>query len=856
MLVLLHDPHSEKQFALVRPHAILQTMKKILCGAMLLLVPFLKAETGHEAWLRYAPLKEVARGKYASLPACVVVLGNSAILSKAQEEMIRGVRGMLSRTLRAEKELPKESAIILATTTSLQSAAPTLAVPRIGKDGFWLAQADFRGTRSLVIASPDERGVLYGTFALLGKIAREQDLAALHEVQQPSAPIRWVNQWDNLSGTIERGYGGPSIFFENNNVKADLSRVSEYGRLLASLGIRGCTINNVNANPRVVQDDFLPQLARIADEFRPWGVQLAISIDLSSPQKIGGFGTFDPLDPRIFDWWQKRVELIYRHIPDFGGFTVKADSEGRPGPSSYGRTPADAANMLARALKPFGGILFYRAFVYDHNLDWRNLKNDRARAAYDIFHPLDGKFADNVIVQIKHGPIDFQAREPVSPIFGGLQQTNAAVELPVMQEYTGQQKHLVYLMPYWKNILDFDLQAKRPGTVVKDILAGKSFNRSLNGYVAVVNVGMDANWLGHPMGLSNLYGFGRLAWNPDLTAAAIADEWTRLTFGSDPKVVQTITAMLLRSWEVYERYTGPLGAQTLTDITGSHFGPGVEASERNGWGQWHRADEKGIGMDRTVATGTGFTGQYAEAVAKIYESLQSTPDDLLLWFHHVPYTHRLQSGKMVIQHIYDVHYEGAANAEGYVAQWQSLNGLVDEERFHFIRALLEFQAGHARVWRDAICNWFHKTSGIADEKDRVGRHPDRVEAETMRMTGYRPMNVLPWENSSGGKGIECTVPEGCAASFTFDRAAGWYDMDIEYFDQNNGVSKYRVAVNDQWIDDWMADNNLPARKPGGDSSSRRRIRGVALRPGDEIRIEGIPDRDEHAAIDFVAIKRK
>jgi alpha-glucuronidase len=825
-------------------------MKKLILLAVFL-PGLLRAETGREAWLRYARIPADDRLKYASLPASVAGLGDSAVIGKAREEMIRGVRGMLGRTLRLEKALPEENAIVLGTVASLKSAAPTLAVPVIGKDGFWLATATVRGRRCIVITSHSERGVLYGVFVFLSKVARGQGVSELNEVQQPYAPIRWVDQWDNLEGTIERGYGGPSIFFENNNVPSDLSRVSEYGRLLASVGIQGCAINNVNANRRVIQDAFLPQLARVAEAFRPWGVQLSVSVDLSSPKRIGGLDTFDPLDPRVSEWWQKRVDAIYRLIPDFAGFVVKADSEGRSGPSSYGRTPADAANMLARTLKPHGGILFYRAFVYDHNLDWRNLKNDRAKAAFDIFHPLDGKFDDNVIIQIKHGPIDFQVREPVSPLFGGLRKTGAAIELPVMQEYTGQQKHLCFLIPSWKEVLDFDLQANGPGTPVKDVLAGKSFETGRGGFVAVVNVGRDENWLGHPMGMANLYGFGRLAWNPNLSARTIAEEWTRLTFGPDLKVVQTVTGMLLNSWSVYESYTGPLGAQTLTDILGSHFGPSVEASERNGWGQWHRADEKGIGMDRTVATGTGFTGQYASAVARIYESLDTTPDNLLLFFHHVPYGYRLHSGKTVIQHIYDSHYEGAERAEEFVSRWQSLQGRVDEQRFQEILAKLEFQAGHARVWRDAVCNWFYKVSGIADAGNRVGHHPDRIEAESMDLQGYVPMDITPWENASGGKGIQCMSAAGCTASFRFDRAPGWYDMDIEYFDQNNGESKFRVLLGDRVVNEWVADNKLPARRPGADSSTRKRIREIALRPGDLIRIEGVPDWEEHAGLDFV-----
>ncbi|MGH9549513.1 MAG: alpha-glucuronidase family glycosyl hydrolase, partial [Terriglobales bacterium] len=401
---------------------------------------------------------------------------------------------------------------------------------------------------------------------------------------------------------------------------------------------------------------FLPQLARIADVFRPWGVRLAVSVDLSSPKAAGGLDTFDPLEPRVVEWWKRKVEKIYQQIPDFGGFVVKADSEGRAGPSSYGRTPADAANVIARALRPHGGVLFYRAFVYDHHLDWRNPKNDRARAAYDIFHPLDGKFDDNVIIQIKYGPIDFQAREPVSPLFGGLEKTNQGIELQVTQEYTGQQRHLCFLPPMWKEILDFDLRVNGGVTPVKDLVAGKTFHRPAGAFVGVVNVGMDANWLGHPLAMANLYGFGRLAWEPDLSAETIAEEWTRLTFGNDAAVVKTISGLQMASWHAYESYTGPLGAQTLTDILGSHYGPGIESSERNGWGQWHRADHEGVGMDRSMATGTGFVGQYPAAIQRLYESEKTTPDNLLLFFHHVPYTYVLRSGKTVIQHIYDSHY--------------------------------------------------------------------------------------------------------------------------------------------------------------------------------------------------------
>jgi alpha-glucuronidase len=829
-----------------------------ICTVLLSLgfaVTCVRAETGADAWLRYAPLEKLAAGMYSDLPVTVVVLGDSPVLNSAKTELLRGVHGMLGRSLREVRSLPRERAIVIGTLAALQGGSPNfLASTELKDDGFLLSTEKFHGVECLIVAATTERGVLYGVFALLSKIAREESVSALHETQQPSAPIRWVDDWDNLDGRIERGYAGPSIFFENGNVRADLTRAGEYARLLASIGINGCAINNVNANPRVLEDDFLPQLARVADIFRPWGVRLSISVDLSSPKVIGGLDTFDPADPRVAEWWKKKFDLLYAVIPDLAGVVVKADSEGRLGPATYGRTPADAANVIARALAPHHGIVFYRAFVYNHHLDWTNPKNDRAKAAYDNFHPLDGKFDDNVIIQIKHGPIDFQVREPVSPLFSGLEKTNEAIELQVTQEYTGQQRHLCFLPTMWKQVLDFDMHAGEQATPVKDIVAGETFHRPIGGFVAVVNVGMDANWLGHPLAMANLYGYGRLAWNLNLDSKTITEEWTRLSFGNDPTVVQTISRMLLASWPIYESYTGPLGAGTLTDIVGAHFGPGVESSERNGWGQWHRADHDGVGMDRTAATGTGYVDQYRAPVAKMYESLFTTPDELLLFFHHVPYTYVLHSGKTVIQHIYDSHYAGAEQAANLVQQWRTMKGRVDDERYAEVLKRLEFQAGHAIVWRDAVCNWFFQISGIPDKLGRVGHYPGRIEAEAMQLQGYVPFEVVPRETASGGKAVECAPPmQKCSASFHFDGAAGKYEVDVEYFDQNNGKSKFRVLVGEKVVDEWIADDHLPATKPGGDSSTRRRILGLALRPGDMIRIEGVPDGEEHAALDYVEI---
>jgi alpha-glucuronidase len=835
----------------------------LLCLAAILLTlsPPLAAQSETDAWLRYAPLDSSLRTQYQSLPSVVYAAGDSDVIRNARYELERGLRGMLSRSMREASGVPREPAIILGLLPALRAADPFLPLPKtIPPEGFSLVAVPLRGAPSILITAADDRGVLYGTFALLRLIATGHSLDQLQLLEEPAAPIRWVNQWDNLNGTIERGYGGPSIFFENGSVRPDLTRAGQFARLLASLGINGCAINNVNADPRILSPDFIPQLARVAAAFRPWGVKLGVAVDFASPKSTpapgspGTLDTFDPLDPRVVKWWQAKADEIYRAIPDFGGFVVKADSEGRSGPSAYNRTQSDAANVIARALRPHGGILFYRAFVYDHHLDWRNPKNDRARAAADVFHPLDGRFDSNVVLQIKNGPIDFQVREPVSPLLGALEKTSEAVELQITQEYLGQARQLVFLAPMWKAILDFDMHAAADATPVKSLVAGRVFHQSLGGFIGVSNVGADANWSGNVLSPANLYAFGRLAWNPDLDAQQIAAEWTRLTFGNDPRVAETIVAMQLGSWAEYEGYTGPLGAGTLTDITGNHYGPSVEASERNGWGQWHRADSDGIGMDRTVATGTGFIGQYRPEVARRFESLDDCPDELLLFFHHVAYTHRLHSGLTVIQHVYDSHYLGAQIAEENVLKWQSLHGSVDEPRYSAILHLLEYQAGAAEVWRDAICNWFKRESGIADDLGRVGNHPGRVEAEAMTLSGYSVVDVTPWEAASAGKAVECPrTATGCEASLKYPGVAGVFDVDVEYFDTNNGVAKFKFFVAGKLLDEWVAGNTLPTTKLDGSSSVRRRIHSVALQPGDEIRIGGIPDGGDRAALDYIQI---
>ena len=833
----------------------------MMTTALLVAAPALPAQTADMAWLKYRPL-----GKPLSVPTRVVVLGQGPLERSAASELERGLLSL------SAKSSASPGTIVLGTARQMrarQTAASTLS-----PEEFLIAWNPSARTRELDIAGGSDRGVLYGVFALLRSLAQGEDMSHTTLRERPALLIRWVDEWDNPDGSIERGYAGRSIFFEGGNVREDLAPVAEYARLLASIGINGCNVNNVNAAPQLLDADHLRQLARVADTMRPWGVHLAMSVAIASPQIIGGLSTYDPADPAVKAWWAAKVNEIYALIPDFAGFTVKADSEGQPGPASFGRTPADAANTLAATLAPHGGVVLYRAFVYDHHLDWRNPKADRARAAYDIFHPLDGKFAPNVIVQTKEGPIDFQAREPVSPLFGGLTRTSQAMELQITQEYTGQQRHLVYLAPMWKQVLDFDMRVGGAHTPVQEILARKG----LGGMIGVAGVGRDA-WLGSPLALANLYAFGRLAWNPNLTPKQIADEWIRQTISTDAAVVSTVGKMLMQSWPAYESYTGPLGLQTLTDITGSHYGPNIESSERNGWGQWHKADHEGVGFDRTVATGTGFVGQYQPEVARMYESAATTPDDLLLFFHHVPYTYTLHDGKTVIQYLYDSHYDGAAQTSEFVRDWTSLKDRIDPALYNNVLPRLQYQAGHAIVWRDAVTQYFLKLSRIPDAQGRTGHYPGRLEAEDARLMGYKVVDVTPWEDASRGKAVSCQgeapgkgtgfsphisnqiekgalAPEGklCSAEWTYTGPAGRYNIAAQYFDLQGGAAQFTLEVGGQPVAAWTANATLPSRHPHGDNSTRYTAACVELKPGEVIRIEGTPDGADPAALDYVEVQ--
>ncbi|WP_169082417.1 alpha-glucuronidase family glycosyl hydrolase [Paenibacillus sp. PL91] len=676
----------------------------------------------YKAWIGYQAIGDAAlRKREAERFRWIASSDNDETVRAAVSELVTGIGSMFGADPQAEKHGLAENGIILGTfqqNDRLREICGDAAI-RLGADGFVIRTSG----AVTAIGAHTAAGVLYGAFHLLRLLAHGRASTDLDVIESPANGLRMINQWDNIDGSIERGYAGQSIFYRENAISFSLERIRDYARLLASVGLNAISINNVNVHKlesRFVTKEYLPQIAELASIFRVYGIKLFLSINFASPIEVGGLQTADPLDPEVRGWWRERAAEIYESIPDFGGFLVKADSENRPGPFTYDRNHADGANMLAEALELYGGVIIWRCFVYNCKQDWRDRSTDRARAAYDHFMPLDGAFKDNVILQIKNGPMDFQVREPVSPLLGAMKRTNQIIELQISQEYTGQQRHLCYLVPQWKSVLDFETFAKGQGEAspVRRIVDGSAYGRPYGGFAAVSNIGDDANWTGHPLAQANLYGYGRLAWNPQLSSEEIAEEWVMQTLGSDEAVVSNVCGMLMESLDIYESYTAPLGVGWMVSPN-HHYGPSVDGYEYDKWGTYHFADRYGIGVDRTVKSGTGYTSQYFGGNAEVYESLDRCPDELLLFFHHVPYTHVLKSGNSVIQHIYNTHFEGADRAEKQAAAWRLLRNLVDEEMYAQVEARLLEQAEHAKEWRDTINTYFYRKSGIADELGRT-----------------------------------------------------------------------------------------------------------------------------------------
>ncbi|MCL2203172.1 MAG: alpha-glucuronidase [Defluviitaleaceae bacterium] len=569
-------------------------------------------------------------------------------------------------------------------------------------------RGDLAGLR---IAGGSEKGLLYGAYGLLARLCLGEPVETLNILEKPTVAHRVLNHWDNADGTIERGYAGKSIFFQGGRIGYDLPRLKDYARLLASIGINEISVNNVNVYPdsaKLITEEGLPDLAKVAEVFRPFGIRLIISVHFDSPVILGGLPTADPADPAVAKYWADAAKRVYQYIPDLAGFLMKADSEFRSGPAALGRTQDEGANIIARALAPFGGRIYWRCFIYNCKQDWRDTTTDRPKAAYNEFFPLDGKFDDNVILQVKHGPSDFQVREPNSPLLGAMTQTHQGLEFQITQEYTGQQKDLYATAVQWEEIFDTPVT---DACMTRD-LAG----REVTAIVAVANTGTDANWTGHLLAQANLYAFGRMAWNPAQTAEQLTRDWVALTFGTDPAVKEPISAMLLESRWVYEKYNAPLGLGWMVNIN-HHYGPSPEGYEYMKWGTYHRATHTAIGVDRTTH-GTEFTAQYHQYVRDLYESKKTCPEKLLLFFHRLPYTYKLKNGQTLLQYIYDTHFEGVEDVQRFITIWDSLQDKIPPEAHTSVQERLQLQLANAQEWRDVINNYFYRLTGIPDEKGR------------------------------------------------------------------------------------------------------------------------------------------
>lgn len=641
---------------------------------------------------------------------------DSELVQNAIKELKTGFKQLYAREIRKStgEAVTRTSGAEIVLKLELGNADQSL-----NKDGYRLACSN----GSCRISSYSEAGLLYGAFALLRNLQVQQvadfDQWIYEEDKTPSFPIRILNHWDNMDGSVERGYSGNSFFFADHKILGS-KRIKAYARMIASVGINAVVINNVNVKGSatwLISDRYYGKLKEMSEIFAAYGTKLFLSINYAAPIEMSGLATADPCDKEVRHWWKAKAKEIWEKVPLMGGFLVKADSEGRPGPFTYGRTHADGANMLAEAIKPYSGLVIWRCFVYNCRQDWRDLKTDRARAGFDHFKPIDGQFADNVILQIKNGPMDFQVREPVSPLFGALKQTNMMLEVQIAQEYTGQQRHVCYLIPWFKELLAFRTYCTETKDSVADIVSGQTYGNLNCGMAAVTNTGNDCNWTGHDLAAVNLYGFGRLSFDKNLSAEAIASEWIVQTFGNIAKVKENILKILMMSWPTYEKYTSPLGIGWMVRPNG-HYGPDVDGYEYDRWGTYHKADHKGIGVDRT-AKGTGFCTQYNEPLASLYADVKTCPEELLLFFHRMEYDYVLSTGKTILQHIYDTHFEGAGEAETFFELWKELKGLIKEDSYERTLERFEHQKEHSKEWRDVINSYFYRKTGIGDQQGRT-----------------------------------------------------------------------------------------------------------------------------------------
>lgn len=675
--------------------------------------PFSGRDDGYRLWLKYDRIEDTKKlKKYQKQISGWRVDGESSSLNAARYELAHALPGLLGSQVVENNEDLRAGTVLVGTPKTSRTLARlgiAVSLAELGDEGFTIMRSTMDGDDLILIAANTDVGALYGVFHFLRLLQTNQDIDQLHVRSAPAVKLRLLNHWDNLDRDVERGYAGASIWDWHKLPLYRYQRYYDYARANASIGINGTVLNNVNADPLILTPGYLQKVAALADIMRPYGIRVFLSVKFSSPSMLGGLATSDPLNPEVRRWWRDKADEIYTLIPDFGGFLVKANSEGQPGPGDYQRTHADGANMLARALAPYGGVVMWRAFVYDNDPNV-----ERSLQAYREFKPQDGKFDDNVLLQVKNGPIDFQPREPINPLFGAMQATSMMLEFQITMEYLGFSTHFVYLGPLYKETLTTDTFARGKGSTVAKVVDGRLFDRKLSGMAGVANIGTDRNWTGHVVLQSNWFVFGRLAWNPRLTAAKIANEWVRMTLSNDNRVVEKVSEMMMASRENTVNYMTPLGLHHIMGV-GHHYGPGpwVDDLPRADWTSvyYHNADANGIGFDRTES-GSNAIAQYFPPLRRIYSSADSIPEKFLLWFHHLPWDYEMRSGNTLWEELVLRYYAGVQAVEDMAKTWDGLEGKIDQNLFLQAQMAFDIQVAEARWWRDACVLYFQSKSQL------------------------------------------------------------------------------------------------------------------------------------------------
>ncbi|TLF44460.1 alpha-glucuronidase family glycosyl hydrolase [Maribacter aurantiacus] len=688
-----------------------------LCRFFLIFLCFYNLETNgqqlndYKLWLKYEQITDSKlSASYKDISSKIVVGESTPSLLNAKEELALALPQMLGTDIEFLSAIDKGNALIVDVYQNLPvdlKSAVSKEMMDVKGDGFVLKSVKLTNKKVTVITAKTDLGVLYGTFRFLHLMQSQHLLDDLKVVDNPKLDIRMLNHWDNLDRSVERGYAGFSLWNWQKLPEYVDQRYIDYARANASVGINATALTNVNANALILTPMYLEKVKALADIFRSYGIKVYLTARFSAPMEIGGLETADPLNAQVQQWWKDKVKEIYAIVPDFGGFLVKANSEGQPGPQNYGRNHVDGANMMAEAVKPFGGNVIWRAFVYSEHDD-----TDRAKQAYDEFLPYDGNFMDNVLVQVKNGPIDFQPREPFHPMFGAMKKTPLIMEFQITQEYLGFSTHLVYLPKLFEEVLDADTFQKGEGSTVAKVIDGSLYGNKLTGMAGVSNIGTDINWTGHPFAQANWYGFGRLAWDPYLSANTIAEEWLRATYSNEEEFVDPIKEMMLDSREAIVNYMNPLGLHHIFD-TGHHYGPGpwVDNLGRPDWNPvyYHKADSLGVGFDRTPS-GSNATEQYASEIAVQYNDPKTIPQEYLLWFHHLPWDYKLENGEILWDAIALKYQEGVDQVTQMIKTWDRMKPYLSENEYKEVSMLLEIQLKEAKWWRDACLLYFQTFS--------------------------------------------------------------------------------------------------------------------------------------------------